>query len=108
MNILKTAMMVSGEGKAIVYYTDTIEYEGNFWIVPKWLESPDLPYKMPERIICLDNLPHQKVEPNLPYSFCLLNPIPRGILYDPIPSSLIGEYIVKIRPNIKVPIPKIH
>ena len=105
MTILQTAMFVSGEGKAVIYLADTIEHEGKLWIVPTWLESPALPYKMPERIICLDNLPHQK---GPPHDFVLNYPIPKDVLYGQVPTKLKDKYIVIMRPDIKVPIPTIH
>jgi hypothetical protein len=105
MDILTTMMTVSDTGKAEIFAADTIKYQNKFWIVPTWLEEPNEGWKMPERIVCLENLPHQKG--NFPgYHFVLTHPIPKEILYDHIPIELAHKYVVIMRPDIKVSIPK--
>ncbi len=85
----------------VIYKMDTIEYINKFWLVPAWLESPYLAYKMPDRIICLENLPHQKS--NLPETdFVLNNPIPKDVLDGKIIPELKDKYVVIIRPDIKI------
>jgi len=107
MNIYKTAVILSDPGDNKIYHADTIEYEGKLWIVPTWIESPFLSYKLPERIVCLQTLRHQKSDTH-GVDYILNDPIPRYVLYGQIPHTSEYAAIVRIRPDIKVPIPKIH
>lgn len=96
------------EGEAIIYMADTIEYEGKMWLVPEWLEAPSEGWKTPERIVCLDGFPHQKVESGVPADFVLNKPIPKDVLYGQIPKQSKYASLVIMRPDIKVSIPTIH
>lgn len=107
MIVYKTAVMLSNPGDNKIYYADTIEYEGKLWLVPTWLESPSLSYKLPERIVCIETLAHMKAGmPGVDY--VLNNPIPRDVLYGQILPELKEKYVVKMRPDIRVSIPTIH
>jgi hypothetical protein len=105
MKVLKTMLFLSGTGKAVMFKADTIEYENKFWIVPTWLEAPSEGWKTPERIVCLNSLPHQKSSFG-DADFLVNNPIPKDILYGQIPTQLKDKYVVIMHPDIKVLIQK--
>jgi len=61
MPVWKTALFFEGESIADgMSVLDTIEHEGRKWLVPFWLTDESSGLSKPERIICLDLLPHQK------------------------------------------------
>lgn len=102
MKIFKT--MLSLEGEAIIYQIDTIEYEGKMWLVPRWLEASSEGWKRPERIICLDELRHQRGSSGIPADFILNDPIPRSVLLDQIQEQSKYSSLVIMRPDIRIPI----
>ena len=107
MKIYKTTVAISGdpEYRGQVLRMDTIEYEGKMWLVAMWLDSPTGEFSMPERIICLDTLPHQ-TSGMKNVDFLLFDPIPKAVLDGHIPEESELEYVVIERPNLKFP--RIH
>jgi hypothetical protein len=59
MKVLKAAVAIK-DGDGSLFAADVISHDGKNWIVPTWHECPAEGYKKPERIVCLDNLRHQK------------------------------------------------
>jgi hypothetical protein len=100
MKIFKTVVSFIGEINR--YKVDTIEYEGKMWLVPVWLDSETKGISMPARIICLDNLPHQKIQEGTDYHFVLNCPIPRSIVGGKNQNHK-EIFIVIERPNISLP-----
>lgn len=99
MKVLKTLVSFADEDGSI-HKCDTIEYDSKFWLVPHWLEGPTEGTKKPERIVCLAPLRHQRLA-NTDYAdFYLNDPIPRGILYAPIPTTQEAPYFAIARPEI--------
>ena len=99
MKIFKTVVSFIGEINR--YKVDTIEYEGKMWLVPVWLDSETEDISMPARIICLDNLPYQKIQEGTDYHFVLNCPIPRSIVGGK--NQNYKEIWVIERPNIILP-----
>jgi hypothetical protein len=58
---------------------DTIEYEGRFWLVPFWKNTPDGRWRSPARIIPLDQLAHQDVRGSPFGDFVLTEGIPKAL-----------------------------
>lgn len=117
MKIYKTAALVikyvESDEKSTVegyVYFDTIEYEGKFWLVPKWIYNTNEGWKQPERIICLAQLPYTKVPSENPISteadFVLGYPIPISALDDHNLIPLPDDTVVINFPDIKETIPK--
>lgn len=102
MTVFKT--MISLEGEAKFYQMDTIEHEGKMWLVPCWLEASSEGWKTPERIICLDDLPHQKGSSDILADFILNDPLPIFVLSGQIPKDSNYSSIVIMRPGIRIPI----
>jgi hypothetical protein len=107
MTILTTAVAISGDpafdGK--ILKMDTIEHEGRMWLVTSWLVPRTGGLSKPERLICLDTLPHQKASMN-GLDFVLNNPLPKAVTEGRVPSGLEALYVVIERPDIEVRHPR--
>jgi hypothetical protein len=91
------------EGPGTIFKVDVIEYLGAFWLVPEWLESPELKERRPTRIISLMTLPHQDI-PNGQYPRFLVNvPVSKAVFEGRIPPERAKGYIVIDRPDIRLP-----
>lgn len=107
MKIFKT--MGGIDDSNTVDIIDTIQYQGKLWLVPKWLDYPDLGVRKPARLIRIDSVPHQKLKPGSGYPADLLLsvPVPRsavdGHSTQPGPA---GEFEVVLMPDIAVPLPR--
>ena len=104
MKIYKTAVIISGDPstRGSVYKMDTIEHEGQMWLVPEWIDIPGEGWSTPVRIIRLDGLAHQK-SAHRDYDYFLNNPLPKSVFDGEIPTEVESEYVVIENPNIKVP-----
>ena len=99
MKTLKAVIFVEG-GNAI-FAADVIRYKGKRWIVPQWLENPSEGWKTPERIVCLDNLQHQKLpRGDARGDFAVNVPIPRSVLFGPDLPAANSGYVVVRRPKV--------
>lgn len=88
---------------------DTIEYQGKFWLVPRWFGSPIEGWRTPELIICLENLPHRDLRGTpQPADFGMNVPIPRAVLDDLVQGKKVAGYEVIYRPPVRYPIPTLH
>jgi hypothetical protein len=85
-----------------VFPMDTIEYEGKFWLVPIWLESPTEEWRTPARLIGLPNLHTQDLRgTQAPVDFAVQVPIPKAVLE----GKTTTGYSVIERPPIRFPKP---
>jgi hypothetical protein len=102
--VFKTALGFS-DGDARIFRADTIEYQGTFWLVPYWIEFPGEGWRVPERIISLDGLPHQKTPPERSGADFYLNVgIPKCLWDGQIPPGSGDKYVVIEHPDITFPI----
>ena len=85
---------------------DAIEYEGEMWLVPVWIESPSAGWKKPERIVRLHPKRFQRMPPGSQADFFVPLPIPKAVLSGHVPSELSAEYKVVEAPQIQIEIPK--
>jgi hypothetical protein len=86
---------------------DVIKYGGHNWLVPTWLENIAEGWRMPERIVLLDWLPHQTWEDRSGpgnAQFVVNSPIPKEV-FDGDPSGAGPQYVVHMEPNIRM---KLH
>jgi hypothetical protein len=99
--------MIGLAEKGSIYKCDAIEYEGKIWLVPQWRARPRAGWQTPERIICLDNLPHQKMPPGSNFGDFVLNgSIPTAVLEGRAQAPEASGYEIVESPNIQVSIPK--
>ena len=99
MKILKT--MVS-DGTSI-QSVDTIEFEGQMWLVPLWFDLQEEGMTMPLRIIALATIPHQVLEHYPAAQFAANKPLPKAFFEPgPIPPELKRGYEIRERPPIQI------
>ena len=100
---------VIARGSSLVMM-DVIQYQGLFWLVPGWLDSPDGEWSKPRRIICLSILQHQDVRdnPNRLSDFAVNVPIPNDVLAGKIEGQAAIQYRVVELPPFRIRKPKIH
>jgi len=79
MKIFKSLIFFSGENDGHVYKCDTIEYRGNLWLVPSWIENNETGESKPERIINIKNVRYQTMDTDGDYHLVLNEPIPKDI-----------------------------
>jgi hypothetical protein len=59
---------------------DVVEHEGLRWLVPEWIDRPELGKSQPIRLICLSLLQHQKSS-SPDYCFLLTLPMPKAVFF---------------------------
>ena len=101
--VLKTLVFFSEDQRGTVYRVDTIEHAGKTWLVPGWFNKPKEGCRIPERIICLDELPHEKTSWSRA-DFVLNRGIPKSVFDGQIPPEQNDQYIVVEKPDIRFPV----
>ncbi len=82
---------------------DMIPYKNKVWLVPEWIERPDIGMSMPVRIISLEEpLKYYKVYDST-HNFVLDHIIPRYVLNGKVPNQLLSLYTVQFLPPISFP-----
>jgi len=101
MEIYKTTVQFIEDGQIVD--VDTIEYKDMMWLVAIWNEIPEAGLTMPARIICLDVLPHQRIESGDPADFVVNAPLPKSVFDGEIPKQIEGlELVVIENPDIRI------
>lgn len=104
MKILKTLLGFEDSGN--LFECDTIEHEGQFWLVPEWLEAPELGVKRPARMIPLARLRHQRMSAGWAQRFAVPDPVPRDVFEGHAPPEKAAQFGVIDQPDIEFQIPK--
>jgi hypothetical protein len=77
-----------------------VAYQGRKWLAAPWIDNLETGKSMPERIVCLDLLEHQKsTHPD--YQYVLTRPVPKGVFEGQIPSPSEGIFVVVENPQIE-------
>jgi hypothetical protein len=97
MRIYQSTIAVGNE----IHTMETIEFEGEFWLVPNWIVSPDGKYMKPLRIIALRTLEHRRSGDD----FVVNRPIPKAVLNGLVPKELEGQYDIRENPTFVMPNP---
>lgn len=87
-----------------VFACDGVDFEGKVWVVLEWAISADeRGWKSPERMICIDNLPHQSLPPDNPFGvdFAVNTALPKAILDGSDEDPQASGYVVCLRPSIR-------
>jgi hypothetical protein len=108
IKIYKTMLAISGAGEDSrhLFSCETIEWHGEFWLVPRWIKDSATGKFQPLRIICLTPLPHQKAQHGEDFDFVVNNPIPKAVLESgTIPEQTDTEFRILESPEIFVDIP---
>lgn len=97
MKIFKT-MITFPDG---IYTIDTIEHEGELWLVPEWIDgTPSEGYSMPVRIIRIPLL--HEAGPDVSADYIVSYPLPKDVLDGAIPMELAHVCDVIESPQIVV------
>ncbi len=96
---IKKAMVGNAEGNEI-WQCDTIEHEGQLWLVPEWLQCLEEGWMTPARIIRLTGLKFQTTPDGKFGDYVLNEPIPKSVLQGA--SAQSGKYEDVERPDIRV------
>jgi hypothetical protein len=83
---------------------DVIEFAGQFWLVPEWLDNAALGVTMPARMISLAPIGHNQLTAGIKY-FVIEDPIPRSIFDGSIPEAEARGFVLIDRPPVQFPIP---
>jgi hypothetical protein len=80
-----------------------IEHEGDFWLVPGWIESDVEEYIAPERMISLKGLSYQDLRkrPNRPADFVVQTPIPKSVFESHVSPEEVEKYTILMRPPLR-------
>jgi hypothetical protein len=107
--IYRTLVAFSDSNPGKIFLCDTIEYEGQNWLVPDWITNNAIRKMRPSRLVLLDSLRHQKTaKVNAPSDFVLNDSIPKCVFDGKIPAEIAGKFHVIENPDIWVDIPSIH
>jgi hypothetical protein len=97
--IKKAMVAIKDAGESGLYEMDVIEYEGEPWLVPEWLQHTEEGWMAPIRIIRMFGLQFQQGA----WTDYLINaPIPKAV-FDGDPSPEDGRYEIVERPDIRIP-----
>lgn len=102
MKIFKT--VVTFDDDSDLHYADSIEYEGQMWLVPEWIESPAGGWRMPRRLVCLNTMPHERKEGDPTGEFIVTWPIPKCVFNGELPREAKIKYVIVDSPNIRIPL----
>ena len=104
MEILKTLVGFSDEGS--LFECDTILHDGEYWLVPEWLESPEAGHRRPARIIAMAGLRYQDMTGGWKQRFLLKDPMPKSVFDGRTPPQAAFGFRVVDLPEIFLEIPK--
>lgn len=88
-----------------MHLVDTIEYQGQFWLVSSWNESRQGRWSKPVRIVSLATIPHQMSSGGGEPRGVVNYPIPKVLLQDvhALSPELAARYRVVDSPDITLP-----
>ncbi len=101
-----TVILSDDDGKnGEIHNVDVIEFEGQAWLVPEWIDHTGEKVTMPARIILLDVIPHSRGEASP--QFVVDGPIPKSVFSGIVPPALEAQYVVIEGPDIRLPLPDV-
>lgn len=105
MKIYKTLVFFTDAHLGKIMQCDTIKFNGKFWLVPRWIDNLTEGTRTPLRIICLDYLPHEKLDDFGDVDFALNSPIPICIFDGEIPDETEYQFEIVESPDLRLDIP---
>jgi hypothetical protein len=102
MTIRKAMVIINYDGRHEIHEVDVVEYQGEFWLVPEWLDNSVQKITKPTRLVSLAHLPHQRVSGR--QEFVVHDPVPSYVLFGRIPPETKGRYAVIEFPDLSFPI----
>ena len=106
MTVYRATLIIRlDDGTHYVAGMDVIEFKGQFWLVPEWLENSSLRVRIPARIVSLASIRHSRSSGNP--EFVVEDPIPKLVFDGLIQSPEARGFVVQERPEIQFPIPPV-
>lgn len=102
MKIYRTFLSIEGSGS--IDKMDTIEWSGEYWLVPHWLDSRATGKTQPERIIRLLAFHHEQMIGADIADFVLTGELPRIFVDGPSPPQTDPPTVILL-PPILIDIP---
>lgn len=99
-------LLVAVIEETVIYTAEAIEYEGDVWLVPMWIEDLERGMRRPERIISVGGFGLRPLGPDWTQDFRLERPLHKAVLSGPIPPELAQSYVVIDQPNMVFRIPR--
>jgi hypothetical protein len=96
---MKKAMIFTGEADGSIWQIDVIDYQGEPWLVPMWLQNKDEGWMKPARIIRMRG--HRYQEESEEFGYVLNEPLPKAVLEGRQPKG--GSFEVIEQPDIRIP-----
>jgi hypothetical protein len=104
MKIYK-AMVIIASDVHETRMVDVIEHDGEFWLVPEWLDNQVRRLTKPLRIVSLRTLPHQRIAgKDHPPDFVVNDPVPKYVFDGRTPPQEADKYVVVEGPEIYIPL----
>ena len=99
---LKARLVKNLEGANQHDQCDVVEHNGEYWLVPQWIESDRPRSKRPARMVSLKTIPHEKTRGQ--HEFRISDPLPKW-LFDgsPRPRGEQRPFVVLEYPEIECP-----
>lgn len=105
VNEIYRATFIASDG---IYTVNVIFWEGDFWLVPQWLDNPSEKWSKPARIIRLNSIPHQKCLGNQRGDFLIPPSVPKAAIFGPYPYAGPLPVVLVEAPDIQVVLPVRH
>lgn len=81
-------------------HCDAVEYDDTIWLVPRWIDAPG-DYRMPERMLRLDQFEHQMFPAPSPINIAVSEPIPHELYSGELTPALKEKYQLYDRPDFR-------
>jgi hypothetical protein len=99
-------VIVSLEGGGAIYHCDTIEHEGEKWLVPEWRHSKTEEWSMPARVVRLSAFRHQWHPGSKMGDGTVNDPIPKHLMEMQSPLTAADASVATDEPDIKRIVPR--
>lgn len=83
---------------------DALEYQGDVWLVPKWIDTPAAGTRQPERMIRTPKAALQSIPQNPAYAYFLQWPVPPSFLTATAPLPPYESFELVLLPSLTLPL----
>lgn len=98
-----TVMIREPDGIHNTMKMDTVEFDGQFWLVSEWYENPSRGVMRPVRMVSLATIEHMRTMGDYP-SITIQDPLPSSLFENPSPEEA-RKFVIMEEPAIEFPIP---
>lgn len=102
MTEIRKTLVFHEDGNAFLH-VDTVEHEGQWWLVPRWLIQAGTGSRQPERMIAISQFKYQKsIFPGCYWA--ITQQLPRFLFDHHDPQKIDAKYVVLLAPEALFPI----